>query len=72
MEFGLTLEQKQFDDSLRTFLVDRLPMPRLRALAEPGTGYDPALWEGLAELGLHGLLVPERFGGAGLGVLDAA
>ena len=72
MEFGLTLEQKQFDDSLRAFLADRLPMTRLRALAESGTGYDPALWGGLTELGLHGLLVPERFGGAGLGVLDAA
>jgi alkylation response protein AidB-like acyl-CoA dehydrogenase len=72
MEFGLTLEQRQFDDSLRAFLADHLPLPRLRALAEPGTGYDETLWGNLAELGLHGLLVPERFGGAGLGVLDAA
>ena len=72
MEFGLSLEQRQFDDSLRSFLVDRLPMDRLRALAEPGNGYDEGLWHGLAELGLHGLIVPERFGGAGLGVLDAA
>jgi alkylation response protein AidB-like acyl-CoA dehydrogenase len=72
MEFGLSLEQRQFDDSLRDFLKDRLPMERLRALAEPGDGYDEGLWTGLAELGLHGLIVPERFGGAGLGVLDAA
>src|SRR5277367_5526032 len=72
MEFGLSLEQRQFDDSLRDFLKDRLPMDRLRALAEPGGGYDAALWTGLTELGLHGLIVPERFGGAGLGVLDAA
>jgi alkylation response protein AidB-like acyl-CoA dehydrogenase len=72
MDFGLTLEQRQFDDSLRAFLADRLPMDRLRALAESGVGYDENLWQGLAELGLHGLLVPERFGGAGLGVLDAA
>ena len=72
MEFGLSLEQRQFDDSLRSFLKDRLPMERLRALAEPGDGYDDGLWNGLAELGLHGLVVPERFGGAGLGVLDAA
>jgi alkylation response protein AidB-like acyl-CoA dehydrogenase len=72
MEFGLSLEQRQFDDSLREFLKDRLPMERLRALAEPGGGYDADLWNGLAELGLHGLVVPERFGGAGLGVLDAA
>jgi alkylation response protein AidB-like acyl-CoA dehydrogenase len=72
MEFGLSLEQRQFDDSLRSFLTDRLPMERLRALAEPGGGFDDGLWHGLAELGLHGLIVPERFGGAGLGVLDAA
>ena len=72
MEFGLSLEQRQFDDSLRSFLTDRLPMERLRALAEPGGGYDESLWHGLTELGLHSLIVPERFGGAGLGVLDAA
>jgi alkylation response protein AidB-like acyl-CoA dehydrogenase len=71
MDFGLTLEQRQFDDSLRAFLSDHLPMERLRTLAETGTGYDETLWQSLAELGLHGLLVPERFGGAGLGVLDA-
>ena len=34
MEFGLSLEQRQFDDSLRSFLKDRLPMERLRALAD--------------------------------------
>jgi alkylation response protein AidB-like acyl-CoA dehydrogenase len=72
MDFGLTLEQRQFDDSLRAFLADRLPMTQLRSLAESGIGYDEILWRSLAELGLHGLLVPERFGGAGLGVLDAA
>jgi alkylation response protein AidB-like acyl-CoA dehydrogenase len=72
MEFGLSLEQRQFDDSLRDFLKDRLPMERLRGLAEPGGGYDDDLWNGLSNLGLHGLIVPERFGGAGLGVLDAA
>ncbi len=31
MEFGLSLEQRQFDDSLRSFLKDRLPMDRLVA-----------------------------------------
>src|ERR1700733_13308442 len=72
MEFALSQEQRLFDDSLRGYLADRLPMERLRTLAETGDGFDTALWQGLNELGLHGLLVPERFGGAGLGVLDAA
>lgn len=72
MEFALTLEQRQFDDSLRSFLKDRLPMERLRALAPAGVGFDEDLWTGVTELGLPSLLIPERFGGAGLGVLDAA
>ena len=72
MEFALTLEQRQFDDSLRAFLADRLKLDRLRALAEPGNGFDATLWQNLNELGLLSILVPERFGGAGLQVLDAA
>ncbi len=72
MDFALTLEQRQFDDSLRDFLKDRLPMERLRMLADTANGFDESLWNGMIELGLPGLLVPERFGGAGLGVLDAA
>ena len=72
MVFSLTLEQLQFDDSLRGFLKDRLPLDRLRLLAETAQGFDEDLWQGAVELGLPSLLVPERFGGAGLGVLDAA
>jgi alkylation response protein AidB-like acyl-CoA dehydrogenase len=72
MDFGLSLEQRQFDDSLRAFLTDHLPMDRLRMLAASGTGFDESLWRGAAELGLQSLPIPERFGGAGLGILDAA
>src|SRR6185312_15391400 len=72
MRFGLTEEQRLFDDSLRAFLTDRVPIEALRQQAQTGRGFDPAIWQGLCELGLPGLLVPESYGGAGLGVLDAA
>ena len=72
MEFALREEQRLFADSLRDFLADRLPIETVRRLAETGSGFDATLWQGLCELGLPGLLVPERFGGAGLGILDAA
>jgi alkylation response protein AidB-like acyl-CoA dehydrogenase len=72
MEFALSLEQRQFDDALRGFLADRWPMRQVRAHADAGVGFDQGLWTGVSELGLPSLLVPERFGGAGLGVLDAA
>lgn len=35
MEFALSQEQRLFDNSLRSYLADRLPMDRLRALATP-------------------------------------
>jgi alkylation response protein AidB-like acyl-CoA dehydrogenase len=72
MEFALNEEQRLFADSLRSLLADRVPVEALRRHAEIGCGFDAELWESLTELGLPGLLVPERFGGAGLGILDAA
>jgi alkylation response protein AidB-like acyl-CoA dehydrogenase len=72
MEFALSEEQRLFADSLCGLLADRVTIEALRRHAETGSGFDPSLWDALVELGLPGLLVPERFGGAGLGVLDAA
>jgi alkylation response protein AidB-like acyl-CoA dehydrogenase len=72
MEFALSEEQRLFADSLRSLLADRVPVEALRRHADTGNGFDAELWDSLVELGLPGLLVPERFGGAGLGVLDAA
>ena len=72
MEFALSDEQKLLEASLRGFLTDRLPMERRRAVAAAGTGHDSELWSGLVAQGFAGLAVPERHGGAGLGVLDAA
>jgi alkylation response protein AidB-like acyl-CoA dehydrogenase len=72
MEFALSEEQKMLEASLRGFLADRLPMERRRAIASAGSGRDPELWVGLVAQGIAGLAVPERHGGAGLGVLDAA
>ena len=72
MDFALTPEQHLFDATLRGYLAEHLPVERLRALTDTGTGFDEPLWQGLCELGLQGLLVPERFGGSGLGVTEAA
>jgi alkylation response protein AidB-like acyl-CoA dehydrogenase len=72
MEFALGEEQRLFADSLRSLLADRLPIEALRRHADIGSGFDAELWERLVELGVPGLLVPERSGGSGLGVLDAA
>jgi alkylation response protein AidB-like acyl-CoA dehydrogenase len=72
MEFALSQEQKILEASLRGFLSDHLPMERRRSIAATCNGHDRELWASLVAQGIAGLVVPERHGGAGLRVLDAA
>ena len=71
MKFELSEEQRLISQSLRDYLADAIPLDRIRLVAANRKGFDPALWEGLCRLGIAGLLVAEKFGGAGLGLLDA-
>ena len=67
MDFEFSDEQYLVRESVRSFLGDHWTTARLRAA---GAQFQPELWNGLCELGLQTLLVPERFGGAGLGLAD--
>ncbi len=69
MNFDLSEEQEMMRDMFARFLDENSSGTRVRA-ALPG-GFDPALWQGLAELGALGLRVPEEAGGLGLGLFDA-
>src|SRR5215813_1446903 len=72
MHFGLTEEQLLLQETVRGFAAAECPAPRLREIFDAGAGHDPALWKGLAEVGVTGLTVPESLGGAGLGLPDLA
>jgi len=72
MHFGLTEEQELLQQTVREFAAKELPAPRLRAIFEAGSGFDAALWRGASEVGVAGLMAPERYGGAGLQLLDLA
>jgi len=72
MDFGLTAEQRMLEQTLRGWLAEHLPIARVREIAASESGQDPAVWKGLAELGLAGLLVDDESGGGGLTLLDAA
>src|SRR5690242_306146 len=72
MDFGLSEEQTLLQDTIRRFVETECPTTRVRAVMESATGHDPALWRGLADLGVTGLLVPAAHGGAELELLDAA
>ena len=72
MDFGLSDEQQLLESTLRSMLDEQVPIARLRDLVEQDEPYDPEVWMGLAELGACGVLIPERFGGSELKLLDAA
>lgn len=72
MHFGLSEEQLLLQETVRSFAAAELPASRLRQVFDAGTGHDDAVWRGLAEMGVPGLVVPEELGGAGLGVLELA
>lgn len=72
MQYTLTPEQQQFRDTVRRFLASASPTPAVRRHMESELGYDREVWRRMArELGLTALLVPERYGGAGFGVVEA-
>ena len=59
--------------AVRDFLQTTSPTTRVRELMITDEGYDQALWRQMAtELGLHGIAVPEEFGGAGATLAELA
>ncbi|MBR1230796.1 acyl-CoA dehydrogenase family protein [Bradyrhizobium sp. AUGA SZCCT0182] len=73
MALVLTEEQSMLRDSARGLISDKAPVSHLRALrdAKDATGFSRELWKAFAEMGFSGLLVPENFGGSGLGAVEA-
>ena len=71
MDMRLTEDQLSLADTIRTYLAKTHGPDVLRRLDAEGNR-DDAIWQGLVEMGLTGLLVPEAEGGLGLGLLDAA
>ena len=72
MDFGLSEEQDLLQHSAREFLTQECSTQFVRALLDDEHGFSPELHRKMAELGWTGLLVPEKFGGLGLGLLDMA
>jgi len=71
MDFGLSEDQLLLEETLRSFLSDRVPIERVRKLRHEDSPNDPEIWSSLAELGMTGILVPEESGGSELALLDA-
>ena len=65
MRFAFTDDQKLFAEGLRDLLDKECTPAHVRAAWDDGAGHDFTLWNHLAEMGVFGMLVPERAGGLG-------
>jgi len=72
MDFGLSGEQQQLKDSAREFLNGECSTAEVRKAMASEDGRLAGLEGEIAKLGWNGLIVPEKFGGSGLAMLDMA
>ena len=72
MDFGLSDEQEQLKTSARTFLQKECSPAILRKIMATEDGLARGLYGEIAKLGWTGLIIPEKFGGAELSMLDMA
>jgi alkylation response protein AidB-like acyl-CoA dehydrogenase len=72
MDFGLSEEQELLQRSARELLERECTAAFVRTVTAGEDGYPRGLYRQMAELGWNGLIVPESYGGLGLGFLDLA
>jgi alkylation response protein AidB-like acyl-CoA dehydrogenase len=72
MDLDFTDEQSMLRETTKAICAEYASIDVVRAMEDDPTGYPADLWTQMGALGLAGLTLPERYGGAGLGTLDAA
>jgi alkylation response protein AidB-like acyl-CoA dehydrogenase len=71
MNFAFTEEQEELRSAARAFLGDHSTSEHVRRAMESDLGHDPATWKRIgAELGWTSVIVPEEYGGIGLGFVE--
>jgi alkylation response protein AidB-like acyl-CoA dehydrogenase len=72
MDLDLSEEQLMLRDMVRGICTSYAPLETVRALEDDATGYPPELWKQMAELDLIGLMLPARYGGSEMSMLEGA
>jgi alkylation response protein AidB-like acyl-CoA dehydrogenase len=73
MKLAYSTEQQELRESVRRFLADRVPLPRVRELMDSADGTDEKVWNYAgSQLGLQGIAIPEQYGGAGFSFTEQA
>ena len=70
MDFTFTPEQDEAASLAARILADRATNERMKAVEADGSRFDRELWGELGSAGLLGLALPEKYDGAGLGLIE--
>ncbi len=65
-------EQTMLGSTLREFLAQAVDFDVVRELSTTDAAFDSGVWEGLKEMGVIGLHLPEQFGGAGMTLSESS
>ena len=72
MYFGLSEEQQSFQESIGKFLEDEATIDNIKLYNKGDLpNFPKTIHQGLLELGINGLIIPEQYGGLGLDLLFA-
>ena len=72
MYFGLSEEQESIQDFVKKFLADNASVDEIRKIANgEGEELEKNIFDGILNLGVNTLLIPEEYNGLGAGLLHA-
>ena len=71
MYFGLSEEQKSLEENINRFLADNAPLDTIKAVANGEESKAKSVHQGILDLGLSGLVIPEEYGGLEINMLFA-
>lgn len=72
MYFGLSEEQQSLQDNIKKYLEDNASLDTIKEVAGGDLAKAENIHKGLVELGISGLMVPEKYGGLELDMLFAS
>ncbi|MFT6434592.1 MAG: alkylation response protein AidB-like acyl-CoA dehydrogenase [Candidatus Azotimanducaceae bacterium] len=68
---ALTEEQSMIRDQAKSWTTEQAPVGAFRKMRDSGieAAFVPSTWDAMVEMGWTGIIVPEQYGGSGLGFL---
>jgi alkylation response protein AidB-like acyl-CoA dehydrogenase len=70
MNFDFSDDQKLLKEQIARFLADKCPLKVVRRVLDGNEAFADDVWQGLVELGVPAIAIPEAYGGLGMSPLE--